>query len=159
MATIRPAKQEDTERICEINIQAFGAGPFLTAKLMEERHGVIGEKDWKTQRTETEKKFCEEHIDDIFVAEEEGKVVGLAKIHFSGENEVGTIRNNAVDPMFQGRGISTQLVKRAVEELKGRGAKIITVGTLETAEAALRIYEKAGFRELVKGVTLTMEVE
>ena len=158
MAVVRMAREEDIERICEVNIQAFGAGSFLTAKLIEERHGVIGGKDWKTRIRELEKEFCEKHIDDVFVAEEDGKVVGLAKIQLNGEDKVGVIRNNAVDPLYQGRGISTQLVTRGIEELKRRGAKMIMVGTLETAKAALRVYEKVGFQELVKSVTLTMDI-
>jgi len=70
----------------------------------------------------------------------------------------GAIRNNTVDPEYQGRGISTKLVNRGIEELKNRGAKIVVVHTMETAKAAQRVYEKVGFKELARGITYTMEV-
>lgn len=61
------------------------------------------------------------------------------------DGRTGIIHNNAVDPDYQGRGTSTRLIERVVEELTSLGVKRIEVSTARVP-AAVRVYEKAGFK-------------
>ena len=60
------------------------------------------------------------------------------------EGNTGVIYNNAVDPDYQGRGISTRLVRRVIEELTERGVERIEVATAHVP-AALHLYQQVGF--------------
>jgi aminoglycoside 6'-N-acetyltransferase len=52
-----------------------------------------------------------------------------------------------LDPAFQGRGLGTEVMRRVVRELiHGRGHHRITIDPAAANEAAIRCYEKVGFR-------------
>lgn len=52
----------------------------------------------------------------------------------------------AVEPDWQGRGVGTALVGRSVELLAGQGVTSVSLGVTRSNAAALRLYERAGFR-------------
>jgi aminoglycoside 6'-N-acetyltransferase len=54
-----------------------------------------------------------------------------------------------VDPAFQNRGIGTQAIRHVVDMLvRERGHHRITIDPAAANEAAIRVYEKAGFRRV-----------
>ena len=150
----RKATKIDIDNIIMTGVQAFCAGPYFRALLVERRHGMIGGKSAKTRLIENQREFCEKNIDlgNVLVATDQQKIVGFCCLVLR-EKELGEICDLAVEPSYQCRGIATQLLRLAFEEMKKRGANIVQVSTLETAPDALKTYEKAGFKELVRGVT------
>ena len=135
---IRRAELEDIEAICRVDARAFGEGPYAEARDKE------GTSNWRQRRMRQIKEWYQDHYRETFVAVVDGNVVGLAG-YKPVEGKIGIIDNNAVDPEYQGRGISTELVKRVVEELRALGVERIKVKTAHVP-AAGRVYEKAGFR-------------
>ena len=78
------------------------------------------------------------------VAEEAGEVVGACVLN--GLDDVTLeLFNIAVDPAEQGQGIGAALLRRAVEEARGRGFKRVELGT-GTFGYQLAFYQRAGFR-------------
>jgi aminoglycoside 6'-N-acetyltransferase len=82
------------------------------------------------------------------VIEVDGVVAGLIQF---GEEEEPKYRHAAVDifldPSFHGRGIGTEAVRRIVRHLiDDRGHHRITIDPAADNVAAIRAYEKAGFR-------------
>jgi len=134
---IRRAESEDIEAICWADARAFGDGPYGEAR------DKTDHSDWREQRFQRLEEWYQDHNRETFVAVVDGKVVGFAGYR-PVEGEEGIIHNNAVDPEYQGRGISTRLVERVVEELTALGVTRITVHTAHVP-AATRVYEKAGF--------------
>ena len=133
---IRRAKKGDVEAICGVDARAFGSGPYAEAKDKE------GSPDWRRTRSRKIEAWYRDHYRSTFVAVVDDRVVGFAGYR-PVEGRTGIIHNNAVDPEYQGRGISTQLVERVAEELSSLGAERIEVSTAHVP-AAVRVYEKAG---------------
>lgn len=56
------------------------------------------------------------------------------------------IRATAVSPTVRGRGIGTALVDAAIASARSSGARAIALHTAACMEAAMRLYERHGFR-------------
>ena len=84
------------------------------------------------------------------VIEVDGAVAGLVQF---GEEPEPKYRHAAIDifldPALHGRGIGTEVVRRVVRHLIGeRGHHRITIDPAAANLAAIRCYEKAGFRRV-----------
>ena len=136
---IRKAKADETEQIGDIDVASFLNSPY------GEKKGLAQNKEAQQIRWNHAKSFCNEHPDWVYVAVEDDKVVGVATLFYQPEERTGEVENNAVLREYRGRGISTLLVSRVVEELKNLGAEQINVHT-DAVPAACRVYEKVGFK-------------
>ena len=157
---IRKAIPEDIARILEITKVAWGT--YSMARLMEDRYGIIGGKRCWEYKVMDLKRQCEEALDRIFVAVEDGankkrpRVVGYATFGVDEARKIGHVLNNAVDPEYQRRGIGTALNRRVLDEFKGRGMCFAAVTTMKHDLPARRVYEKHGFQEIARSVHYTM---
>ncbi|HIE26751.1 TPA: GNAT family N-acetyltransferase [Candidatus Poribacteria bacterium] len=135
---IRKAKADEIERICSVDVAAFLNSPYGEKTHMAEN------KESQQKRWDNAKRFCQEHLDWVYVAIEDDNIVGFATLEYQPQQQTGRVQNNAVLPEYRCRGISTALVSRVLEELKNLGAKRINVHT-KFVPAARRVYEKVGF--------------
>jgi ribosomal protein S18 acetylase RimI-like enzyme len=69
-----------------------------------------------------------------------GVVIGSYETRFK-----GWINRLAVDPQYQGQGIAEQLVKKAEESLKKRGAKIFCALIELPNDASVGLFQKMGY--------------
>lgn len=131
---IRRFEQRDTEAVIQLaNDFAFFDGPT----------------------TEEDLKVTHAFPDGFLVAEEGGKVVGLAYGYFKdvpkevlenwGVSKVATIELLVVDPKYRNRGIGASLVENLIAIFKKAGADMIGLTSPEGAGHAKRLYEKIGF--------------
>lgn len=82
----------------------------------------------------------------VFLAEASpGQIVGTIACGVIGKAE-GHLRGMSVLPEWQGRGVAKALLELAETELKQRCCKRITLDTTEPLIAAMRFYERNGFR-------------
>lgn len=101
----------------------------------------------------------------VFVAEEEGRPVGYIVVGVDRRTEElfgfpwGRIISLAVHPDFWGRGIGSALVAEGLRWMRERGAKYAEVSTDQNNVAAIRAYEKNGFRVVYSGLTLSQFLE
>ena len=135
----RKARAEDAERIGVVDRDAFVDSPY------GEKTGLAKDPEKQRKRQKNAQDFCRRRPDWVFVAEEHDAIVGFATLEYWPEKRAGRIENNAVLPDYRGHGISTELVTRALDELRLLGAESATVHTSHVP-AACRAYEKAGFR-------------
>ena len=147
---IREMQQGDLDRIIEITRTAWG--DMTLYKLMEERHGVIGDRGWNERKTHEVKSACEKNSSHVIVAVENNSVVGYAMFWIDREDEVGHVRNNAVDPAFQGRGIGTAMTGWIVDYFRKEGLRVACVSTMLHDIAAQKVYEKWGFKEIARSI-------
>jgi ribosomal protein S18 acetylase RimI-like enzyme len=72
---------------------------------------------------------------------------------------VGTVSYNAVAPEFRGVGVGSALIQHVVDYLIAQGARVLNVVTLDDDTAALRLYERMGFRRLTSLVLLSRDAQ
>lgn len=132
-ARIRPYRPEDLDTLLEI-------------------HHQTSETDWQLSRRAYEDWL---KTVDTRVLEIEGQIGGYT--HFRQIEQQGLFEGLAVHPGFQRQGIAKALVQDSFNWFATRGAETIDLFVLETNEAALRLYEKTGFRRLGQQVQLTLE--
>jgi len=98
---------------------------------------------------------------EILVAEREGAVAGYIVVGIDERaSEIfgfrwGSIISLAVDPKLHGQGIGSRLIARGLAWLKHSGVRYAQVSTDQNNIAAIRAYEKNGFRVIYSGLTLS----
>jgi ribosomal protein S18 acetylase RimI-like enzyme len=80
-----------------------------------------------------------------FVAEEEGRIVGVVAGKLFGVSGLARLGWLGVLPEFQGRGVGRQLLERAIADCRERGCHKITLYTLPVLIPAVNLYMKLGF--------------
>ncbi len=153
----RTATADDLDDILEIVRVAWPPG---TPQLLEERHGIIGDKPWLERQLAPVRASVEANLSATIIAEVDGRVAGWAVYTTDAETAIGTIAYNAVHPDFRGRGIGTEIVRKALDRLRETGMRIAIAGTgLSDEHAPARhVYEKVGFRPLRESVQYSMEL-
>lgn len=74
-----------------------------------------------------------------------GKIAGFVSARMASP-DAGRIELVAVSPAFQGKGVGARLLDETAAELAARGARSAVVVTQGSQTAAVRLYERAGFR-------------
>jgi len=151
---IRKMKPDDMARIVAITETAWG--DVTIHKILEDRYGIIGDKDWKEKKADEIQALFGRIPDNVIVAVEDDKVVGYASFTIDAEDAIGHVQDNAVDPEYQGRGIGSAMNKWVIDHFRSEGVRIVRVGTLLHDKAARRVYEKNGFEELARTIHYSM---
>ena len=79
----------------------------------------------------------------FFVARLEGEAVGCGGVAF--DDGFAEVKRMYVRPIARGRGVARALLRRLEREAASRGVTRLTLETGDAQEAALRLYERAGF--------------
>lgn len=91
----------------------------------------------------------------FYGVEEDGEIIALAGTHIYAENEgVGVVGYVYTAPEARGRGLATAATGAVTRELIGRGIDHVVLNVMQDNPAALRSYQKLGFRihaDLVDG--------
>jgi ribosomal protein S18 acetylase RimI-like enzyme len=88
---------------------------------------------------------------NIFVCEDEGKIIGMAYLVPSGNPthiypaDWSYVRMVGVDPVYRGKGIAKRLTQMCVDYAKQSNEKIVGLHTSEKMDDARHIYESIGF--------------
>jgi ribosomal-protein-alanine acetyltransferase len=128
---VRPARKDDLAAAVELERMCFGSGSFsLTKRQLQ---------------------YLQRRPTAVFlVAEQQGTVVGqgvaLVRQHRSGAS--GRIYSLATHPERRGQGIGESLLRSMVEELGARGVRRVYLEVDEDNAAAIRLYERRGFRKV-----------
>jgi aminoglycoside 6'-N-acetyltransferase I len=80
----------------------------------------------------------------LFVCEEAGELIAVSAL-FPIDARVVELKNIAVVPAFQGKGIGSLLLEHVQEEMKLAGYEEMLVGTPDVAIKQLTFYRKSGF--------------
>jgi len=80
----------------------------------------------------------------VLVAPSHGKIAGT--VAGSGGNGEGHLRGMAVVPEFRGTGLAAALLGAIEKTLKDRGCRRVALDTTLPLQAAIKFYEKNGYR-------------
>ena len=81
----------------------------------------------------------------VMVAEQAGRIVGIAALTISERNRRATVAHHYIDRAWRGRGIGRQLMATLEQEATCRGARALWVETQNVNLAACRFYQACGF--------------
>ena len=136
-----PADPDTVAIVCydDRHAEAFGR---LNREWLE-RYGLLEEGDRK--HLEHPRESILAAGGEIFVALEGDAVVGTCAVTV---RDAGTVElaKLAVDPSAQGRGLGRRLSEAAISWARARGARTIVLVSSTKLTAALRLYERLGFR-------------
>ena len=152
---IRPWRPGDTEPLKQITVDAFGG--VAIDYWIEQQFGLLG-NDWKARKAK--------HIDadvaanpaGVFVAEEDGQVLGYITTRIDQESRLGWIPNLAVRPDLKSRGLGRRLLEHALQYCRDSGMTHVKIETLAVNEIGSGFYPKMGFQEVVRQIHYVMDL-
>ncbi len=124
MLMLRPARQEDRERIFAICAQIWEGEDYIPNVL----------DDWLAEG-------------GLTVAELDGQVVGLAKLTLLSPGEVW-LEGLRVDPAHRGKGVAKALAQYQLESALALKPRSIRLATAEVNVESLHIAKKQGFQDI-----------
>lgn len=127
---IRPGKVEESDAL-----QSLVASAFLDYVRGVGREWP-GPYDWMEDRLSA---------GEIFVAEEEGTLLGMMAISQDRDESKLTLDLLAVDPNLQGKGIGRALAAEAEDMARCAGYKTMHLHTVAKYEHLVKLYESLGF--------------
>lgn len=119
---------------------------------------LIPDKD--TAKEEQIKQHVMHHPDEIYICEENEKIVGFICFSIERERKIGQIGNNAVDSECVLKGIGQQMYSAVFKRFKEEGLLYAQVrtGLDDTHLRARRAYARAGFNIKTEDVTYFKEL-
>lgn len=145
---MRQATLEDMPRIQEIVREIWAIGSDFS---LEEKYGSVGDERWDHWLVPKVMSRLHDELDNVWVTEEEGVILGFCSYTMSSARKVGTVHYNGVALAGRGKGIGTMQVNKILEIFREAGMEVACVGTgLNEGHApARRVYEKCGFEPLI----------
>jgi ribosomal protein S18 acetylase RimI-like enzyme len=162
MVILKSFKEGDGERVMEIASRAF-TGMGLDRLAIDK--SLPRDKVREVYRSEA-RGYVKKALDgdenlEMIVAEEENLIVGYIVLSVNAyRSEIfgfkwASILSLAIDPEWWGRGIGSNLVKEGLKRLREGGARYVEVFTDQNNIAAIRVFEKNGFRVIYSGIILS----
>ena len=87
--------------------------------------------------------YLDQHLEDYFVAEENGKIIGAGGINYFTETNSARISWDFLHPNSQGKGIGKKLLLHRIAVIKSKSD--IHQIVVRTSQLAYLFYQKAGF--------------
>ena len=126
--TIRLMKIEDYDQVYQLWLSCRGMG---LNNIDDSREGI--------------ERYLKRNPETTFVAEDDGKIVGI--IMAGNDGRRGYIHHTAVSPDRRHEGIGTGLVEAAIEALKSVGINKVALVVFTRNEGGNAFWEKMGFTE------------
>lgn len=147
--SMRRAALEDMPRLQSIVEEIWAIGSDFA---LEEKYGAVGDQPWDRWLVPKVMSRLYDELDNLWVSEEDGAILGFFSYGMSAARKVGTIHYNGVALAGRGKGIGTAQVEKVLELFRAAGMEYACVGTgLNEGHApARRVYEKCGFEALIE---------
>jgi ribosomal protein S18 acetylase RimI-like enzyme len=153
---IRHYQPTDLRELKRITIEGFEG--IAIDQNIERAFGIIGKGDWRWRKARHVDEDVEANPSGVFVAEEEGKILGYISTRLDRETGKGRIPNLAVDGTARGRGIGRQLIEHAVAYLRREGMTFATIETMANNPVGQHLYPSCGFVETGRQIHYAMKL-
>jgi ribosomal protein S18 acetylase RimI-like enzyme len=164
--SVRPARKEDCATIAKLySISSDGIADYIWSKLAEPGEDIleVGRRRYEREGTAFSYENCT-------MVESDAKVVGMLvafPMHVDPSEEEETdpvlapyskleednsyyICGMALFPEYRGRGIGSRLLALAEDHARAKGYDKLSLLVFEQNEAAKRLYERNGYREVAR---------
>lgn len=153
---IRPYQPCDLEEMRRITIEGFDGTAI--DQHVERNFGPLAGHDWRWRKARQVDEDCEVNPVGVFVAEEDGAVLGYITTRLDRVVGKGRIPNLAVDSNAQGRGIGRNLIERAIEYCRAEGMAYVMIETMANNVVGQHLYPSCGFVEVGRQIHYAMKV-
>jgi len=142
---IRLYQASDLGELKRITLEGFEG--IAIDQNVEMALGQLGGHDWRWRKAR--------HVDDdvaanpqgIFVAEQDGNVLGYISTRIDREASKGRIPNLAVDKASRAQGIGRQLIEYAMAYFRSEGMAFAMIETMVNNPVGQHLYPSCGFIE------------
>ena len=153
---IRTFRPDDLPVLKSITVEAFDGVSIDQG--MERVFGPIAGRDWRWRKAR--------HLDDdvradaegIFVAADQGRIVGYITTRRDTEAGIGHIPNIAIARESRGQGLGRQLIEHAMNHVRRLGLTHAKIETLVQNEVGNHLYTSLGFREVARQIHFRAEL-
>jgi len=142
---IRLYQPSDLEELRRMTIEGFD-GTAIDQNV-ENSFGILGGHDWRWRKARHVNDDVEANPEGVFVAEEEGRVMGYITTRIDREVSKGRIPNLAVDEHARGRGLGRRLIEHALEYFRREGMAYVMIETMANNAVGQHLYPSCGFVE------------
>lgn len=154
--TLRPYQPGDLEAMLRITLEGFDGTAI--EQHVERLCGVINGHDWQWRKARQIEEECAANPAGVFVAEEDGKVLGYVTTSVDHEAGKGRIPNVAVDAAAQGHGLGRRLIEHALDYFRAEGLSVAVIETMTNNAAGQHLYPSCGFVETCRQIHFAMKL-
>jgi len=147
---IRPYQPSDLTELKRITVEAFDG--IALDQRVEEQLGVLQGQDWRSRKARHIDEDVEANAPGVFVAEDNGKIVGYITTRLEHAVGKGRIPNLAVIPEARGGGVGRQLIEHSLEYFRREGMSFAMIETMAYNEVGNHLYPACGFVEIARQV-------
>jgi len=142
---IRLYQSSDLDELKRMTIEGFEG--IAIDQNVERALGIVGKHDWRWRKARHVDEDIEANPDGVFVAEEDGKVLGYISTRLDREAGKGRLPNLAVDQAAQGRGIGRKLIEHALDYFRREGMAFAMIESMVNNPVGQHLYPLCGFVE------------
>jgi ribosomal protein S18 acetylase RimI-like enzyme len=153
---IRLYQPSDIEELRRITVEGFD-GTAIDQNV-ERNFGRLAGHDWRWRKARQVDEDCEVNPAGVFVAEEDGKVLGYITTRIDRVVGKGRIPNLAVDSAAQGRGIGRKLIDHAIDYCRREGMAYLMIETMANNVVGQHLYPSCGFVEVGRQIHYALKV-
>jgi ribosomal protein S18 acetylase RimI-like enzyme len=147
---VRVYQPSDLEELKQMTVEAF-EGIALDQRV-EEELGVLHGHDWRWRKGRHIEEDVAANAAGVFVAEENGTILGYITTVLDREAGKGRIPNLAVAPGARSKGLGRQLIEHALEYFRREGMSYAMIETMAYNEVGNHLYPACGFVEVGRQV-------
>ena len=142
---IRLYQSGDLDELKRMTVEGFEG--IAIDQNVERALGIVGEHDWRWRKARHVDEDIEANPSGVFVAEENGRVLGYISTRIEREAGTGRIPNLAVAKAARGRGIGRQLIGHALDYFRREGMAFAMIETMVNNPVGQHLYPSCGFVE------------
>ena len=142
---IRLYQPSDLIELHRITIEGF-EGTAIDQNV-EKALGILGGHDWRWRKARHVDEDVAANPSGVFVAEENGVVLGYISTRLDREAQKGRIPNLAVDKAARGSGIGRLLIEHALAYFRREGMAFAMIETMINNPIGQHLYPSCGFVE------------
>ena len=142
---IRLCQPGDLDEMRRMTVEGFEG--IAIDQNVERVLGIVGDHDWRWRKARHVDEDVEANPAGVFVAEEDGKVLGYISTRIDRDAGKGRIPNLAVDEAARGQGIGRRLIEHALDYFRREGMAFAMIETMANNPRGQHLYPSCGFIE------------
>jgi len=154
---IRIYRPDDLETLRDLTVEGFDG--VSIDQNMEKRFGLINGRDWRWRKARHVDDDAAANPDGLFIAEQDGQIVGYVSTRLDREAGIGLIPNMVVAAGHRGQGLGRLLIAHALDYFRSQGLNHAKIETLDQNAVGQYLYPACGFVEVARQIHYVMELE